>query len=229
MGYKGRIIAIIVVLVSIVVVRGYGILYYNYPSNKFPFIGLILLFVFLWLGKQYDMVKFLAENDTLTKIYNRRYVIHIFPKLSVLMDRKDEKLILFFIDINDFKMINDHYGHETGDVVLTHFSNLLVRTTSKSEIVARFAGDEFIIMAPFTDEKGKDIMINQINKELRKLSEELSIDISVSIGTSVYPDDAKTLDGLLRIADQNMYKQKSVIKNIIREDSHELFALRQKI
>ena len=124
-------------------------------------------------------------------------------------------------------MIN--YGHETGDEVLTHFSNLLVRTTSKSEIVARFAGDEFIIMAPFTDEKGKDIIINQINKELRKLSEELNIDISVSIGTSVYPDDAKTLDGLLRIADQNMYKQKSVIKNMIREDSHELFALRQKI
>ena len=81
----------------------------------------------------------------------------------------------------------------------------------------------------FTDEKGKDIIINQINKELRKLSEELNIDISVSIGTSVYPDDAKTLDGLLRIADQNMYKQKSVIKNMIREDSHELFALKQKI
>ena len=82
MGYKGRIIAIIVVLVSIVVVRGYGILYYNYPANKFPFIGLILLFVFLWLGKQYDMVKFLAENDTLTKIYNRRYVIHTFQSFQ---------------------------------------------------------------------------------------------------------------------------------------------------
>ena len=65
------------------------------------------------------------------------------------MDRKDEKLSLFFIDINDFKMINDQYGHQTGDVVLTHLSNLLVGTTSKREIVARFAGDEFIIIAPF--------------------------------------------------------------------------------
>ena len=157
------------------------------------------MFVFLWLGKQYDMVKFLAENDTLTKIYNRRYLIHTFPKLSVLMDKKDEKLILFFIDINDFKMINDHYGHETGDEVLKHFSNLLVRTTSKREIVARFAGDEFIIIAPFTDEKGKDIMINQINKELRKLSEELHIDISVSIGTSVYPKRCENIRWFIKI------------------------------
>ena len=229
MGYKGRIIAIVVVLILTVVIRGYGILYYNYPSNHFPFFGLALLLISLWLGKRYDMVKFLADHDILTKIYNRRYVIHTFPKLSVLMDKKGEKLLLFFIDINNFKMINDNYGHETGDKVLKHFSNLLVRTTSKREIVARFAGDEFIIIAPFTDEKSKDLMINQINNELRKSSEELHIDISVSIGTSVYPDDSKTLDGLLKIADQNMYKQKSIIKNMIQEDSHELFALRRNI
>ena len=102
------------------------------------------------------MVKFLSEIDPLTNIYNRRYLFHTFPKLSVLIDRKDEKLILFFIDINHFKMINDHYGHETGDEVLKHLSNLLVRTTSKKDIVARLAGDEFIIMTPFIEEKGKD-------------------------------------------------------------------------
>ena len=229
MKYKGRIIVVIVVLVLTLVIRGYAILYYNYPPFKFPLFGLIILLVFWWLGKQYDMVKFLSENDALTKIYNRRYVIHTFPKLSVLMDRKDEKLILFFIDIDNFKMINDNYGHETGDKVLKHLSNLLVITTSKSDIVARIAGDEFIIIAPFTDEKGKNIIINQINKKLRKSSEELDIDISVSIGTSVYPNDAKTLDGLLNIADQNMYKQKSVKKNIINEHSHELFSLRRNI
>ena len=210
MKYTGRIIVVVVALVFTLIIRGYGVLYYNYPSYHFPFISLGVLFVFWWLGKQYDMVKFLSEIDPLTNIYNRRYLFHTFPKLSVRIDRKDEKLILFFIDINHFKMINDHYGHETGDEVLKHLSNILVRTTSKKDIVARLAGDEFIIMAPFIEEKGRDQIINQINNELIKISEELNMDFSVSIGTSVYPNDAKTLDGLLNIADQNMYKQKSL-------------------
>ena len=210
MKYNGRIIVVVVTLVITLAIRQYGVLYYNYPTYQFPFISLGILLVFWWLGKQYDMVKFLSEIDPLTNIYNRRYLFHTFPKLSVLIDRKDEKLILFFIDINHFKMINDHYGHETGDEVLKQLSNILVRTTSKKDIVARLAGDEFIIMTPFIEEKGRDRIINQINNELIKISDELNMNISVSIGTSVYPNDAKTLDGLLNIADQNMYKQKSL-------------------
>ena len=210
MKYTGRIIVVVVALVFTLIIRGYGVLYYNYPTYHFPFISLGVLFVFWWLGKQYDMVKFLSEIDPLTNVYNRRYLFHTFPKFSVRIDRKDEKLILFFIDINHFKMINDHYGHETGDEVLKQLSNILVRTTSKKDIVARLAGDEFIIMTPFIEEKGRDQIMNQINNELIKISEELNMDFSVSIGTAVYPNDAKTLDGLLHIADQNMYKQKSL-------------------
>ena len=210
MKYTGRIIVVVVALVFTLIIRGYGVLYYNYPTYHFPFISLGVLFVFWWLGKQYDMVKFLSEIDPLTNVYNRRYLFHTFPKFSVRIDRKDEKLILFFIDINHFKMINDHYGHETGDEVLKQLSNILVRTTSKKDIVARLAGDEFIIMTSFIEEKGRDQIMNQINNELIKISEELNMDFSVSIGTAVYPNDAKTLDGLLHIADQNMYKQKSL-------------------
>ena len=210
MKYTGRIIVVVVALVFTLIIRGYGVLYYNYPTYHFPFISLGVLFVFWWLGKQYDMVKFLSEIDPLTNVYNRRYLFHTFPKFSVRIDRKDEKLILFFIDINHFKMINDHYGHETGDEVLKQLSNILVRTTSKKDIVARLAGDEFIIMTSFIEEKGRDQIMNQINNELIKISEELNMDFSVSIGTAVYPNDAKTLDRLLHIADQNMYKEKSL-------------------
>ena len=208
MKYTGRIIVVVVALVFTLVIRWYGVLYYNYPTYQFPFISIGVLVVFWWLGKQYDMVKFLSEIDPLTNIYNRRYLFHTFPKLSVLMDRKAEKLILFFIDINHFKMINDQYGHETGDEVLKKLSNLLVKTTSKRDIVARLAGDEFIILTPFIEEKDRERIMNEINNELIKLSEELNLNISVSIGTSEYPNDAKTLDRLLHIADQHMYKQK---------------------
>jgi diguanylate cyclase (GGDEF)-like protein len=222
MKYTGRIAIVAVALVSIIVIRMYGIFYLNYSSTKFPFIGMFIILIFWWLGKKYDMVKFLSEKDVLTKIYNRRYIIHTFPKLSVLMDKKDEKLSLFLIDVDNFKMINDTYGHATGDKVLQHFSNLLLINTNESDIVGRLAGDEFLIIAPFTDEKGRNIIIKRINKELKKSSEELNIDISVSIGTSEYPYDAKTLDVLLDIADKNMYKLKSQKKNNIKNDSQEL-------
>ena len=67
-----------------------------------------------------------------------------------------------------------------------------------------------LLLTPFIEEKGRDRIIKEINNELIKLSEELNMNISVSIGTSEYPNDAKTLDGLLHIADQHMYKQKFI-------------------
>jgi diguanylate cyclase (GGDEF)-like protein len=222
MKYTGRITIVTVALIFIVAARIYGVFYLNYSLFKIPFFGMVIILIFWWLGKQYDTVKFLSEKDVLTKLYNRRYVIHTFPKLSVLVDRKNEKLILFIIDVDNFKMINDTYGHEKGDKTLQYFSNLLLLNTNKSNIVARWAGDEFLIIAPFIDEKGKDIMIKRINKELNKSSEELNIEISVSIGTSEYPHDANSLDVLLNIADQNMYKQKSQKRTISKTNPHEL-------
>jgi diguanylate cyclase (GGDEF)-like protein len=219
MKYTGRIAIVTIALVFIVLARVYGMIYLNYSPINFPFFGMFILLIFWWLGKQYDTVKFLSVKDVLTKLYNRRYVIHAFPKLSVLVDRKVEKLSLFLIDLDNFKMINDTYGHERGDKVLQHLSNVLLIITSKSDIVARWAGDEFLIISPFTDEKDKEIINKRIHKELKKSFEELKIDITVSIGTSEYPKDAKTLDVLLNIADQNMYKIKSQKKHDIKTDS----------
>ncbi|HEY0828299.1 MAG TPA: GGDEF domain-containing protein [Bacilli bacterium] len=208
MKYTGRIYTVIVALVAIVIMRVYGTLYYNFPAWKFPFLGLIVIIVYWWLGKKYDQVKLLSEKDVLTKVYNRRYVTRTFPKLSVLMDKKEEKLSLFLIDVDDFKRINDTYGHKLGDTVLQQLAIILSRNTGKRDIVARWSGDEFLIIAPFTNEIGKEIIITHINNELHKFSDELNIHISVSIGTAQYPNDAKSLDGLLVIADEDMYKLK---------------------
>jgi diguanylate cyclase (GGDEF)-like protein len=135
------------------------------------------------------------------------------------MDKKDEKLCLFLIDVDDFKMINDTYGHETGDKVLQHFSNVLLNNTIRSDIVARLAGDEFLIISPSIDGMGKDLLIKRIHEDLKNSIEKINLEISVSIGTSEYPSDAKTLDVLLDIADQQMYKLKSQKKNNIKNDS----------
>lgn len=209
MKYNGRISILTINLVLIVLVKLYGFLYYEIPLSRFPYFSILILLICFWLGKQYDLVKFLSEKDSLTKIYNRRYVTHTFPKLSIIIDKRDEKLCLFLIDIDHFKIINDTYGHQMGDRVLQQLSNILLANTRKRDIVARLAGDEFLIIAPFSDISNKEMIINRVNKELRKSSEELNIDIFVSIGTSEYPTDARTLDTLLNTADHNMYKVKS--------------------
>lgn len=94
---------------------------------------------------QYDKAKYFSEKDTLTGVYNRRFVEAIFPKLLAQVERKNEQLSLSIVDCNDFKPINDTYGHKIGDEVLITLSSLLAGEIRKSDIVARWGGDEFLI------------------------------------------------------------------------------------
>lgn len=209
MKYTGRIVITTIVLALVATARIYGNIYYNFPVLQLPAIGILAILICWWLGSQYDKVKFYSEKDILTEIHNRRFVIQIFPRLLMKMGKKNEKLTLFLIDVDNFKHINDNYGHEMGDKVLQDISRILLSNTTKKDIVARWAGDEFLIISPCSNEMNRDVIIKQIKNALRKLSEEINMDISVSIGTSMYPNDAKTMDALLNTADRSMYKMKS--------------------
>jgi diguanylate cyclase (GGDEF)-like protein len=207
--YTGRIAITTVVFALIVTARIYGNIYYNYPMLKVPSIGILAILICWWLGSQYDKVKFYAEKDILTEINNRRFVIQIFPRLLVKMGKRNENLTLFLIDVDNFKKINDTFGHEMGDKVLQFISRILLSNTTKKDIVARWAGDEFLIISPCSDEKIGVVIIKKIKKALQELSKEINMDVSVAVGTSVYPSDAKTLEALLHTADREMYEMKS--------------------
>jgi len=208
MKYTGRIIITLVGIGLVSIVRMYGILYYNVPPNQFPLVGLFVVLVLWTLGSPYDKLKFLSERDVLTKLYNRRYMQKAFPKLFTLAARKQEKLILYFIDVDNFKLINDTHGHEIGDQVLQRIASVLTRHSSKRDLVVRWAGDEFLILSPNTDDYSKASMISSIQNELMLSSQELNFSISVSIGSAIYPDQAQSLDGILHVADQDMYALK---------------------
>jgi diguanylate cyclase (GGDEF)-like protein len=208
MKFSGRSIVYIAVILSLTI-KIYGILYYNYPIFNIPFIGIIIVFLSWLLGKQYDKVKFLSEKDVLTKLYNRRFMILNFPNLIAAVDRNQKKLILYFIDVDDFKIINDSMGHELGDQVLQRIANVLMLHSRKGDMVIRWAGDEFLILSPFSDDRNKVMMIRSIKNELKLSSQDFNIAISVSIGTAEYPNEAQTLDDLIHAADQNMYTLKS--------------------
>lgn len=209
MKYTGRIVLISTFTIMVLATRIYGSLYYNYPFYQFPLIGVIVVFISWLLGTQLDKLKFLSERDFLTTLYNRRFMVHVFLKLIALVDRKHEKLVLFFIDVDDFKIINDTLGHEIGDQVLQRIARVLMQHSQKKDIVVRWAGDEFLILSPFSNDYSNAMRIHRIHNELKLASQEFNIAISVSIGSAVYPNDAQTIDDLIHIADQDMYKLKS--------------------
>lgn len=165
-----------------------------------------------WLGKQFDRAKYFSEKDDLTGLYNRRFVEALLPKLIAQVDRNNKQLCVSILDCNNFKKINDNYGHKTGDLVLRNFSDLLLSCNRDGDIVARWGGDEFVIIAPFTDRQGIEVLFNRIEQKLLDLSKKIGIDISISVGVAVYPTDGNDIDHLIKIADQNMYRFKTLSK-----------------
>lgn len=216
MKYTGRIIT---TLISIAV--GIPYVFYNYTTLQSPgrtiidtSVLIITTVTLWWLGKQYDKAKFYSEKDYLTGLYNRRFVEEILPKLLSSVDRRNEQLSISLLDCNNFKQINDSCGHKYGDLVLKNISTVLLNSARNSDIIARWGGDEFLIIAPYTDRAGTKVMLERIEKGLQELSQQTEKMISVSAGIAVYPNASRDIDDLIKIADENMYRLKSLSKKM---------------
>lgn len=209
MNYKGRIVTSLLVFVINLI----DIMFSFFMEGNIRWIGYIevpiMLPVAWWLGKQYDKAKFYSENDPLTGIYNRRYVESAFAGIKTRAEQKGQSFALLLLDVNDFKLVNDHFGHKTGDEYLIHITNQLKKSVRKSDIVARWGGDEFLILSPDIHKKEDlDNILARIDQNLQQLSFN-NINISVSIGSAHYPSDGKCFDDLIKVADKNMYQFKS--------------------
>jgi diguanylate cyclase (GGDEF)-like protein len=226
MRYSGRIS---IVIIYITLVLGWHSFYFliDYEGSyvfmiengqyKWDLVFIPLLSPFFWwLGFQYDKAKFLSQKDALTGLYNRRYISQSAPKLLAKMDKKIGNLTISVIDCNNFKQINDQHGHKIGDLILTRITKVLLNSTTEQDIVARWGGDEFLIVSPYSDSKRTRGISKKIEAGLFQLSKEMGMDISVSIGTAVYPSDACEMKELLIIADRNMYKRKSGVKTQVQ-------------
>lgn len=161
-----------------------------------------------FLGKHYDIAKFYSEKDYLTQVNTRRYGLKTLSSLLLKMEQKKKELSLFVVDVDKFKQINDTFGHDTGDKVLKCIAASLVNCTRKTDIITRWGGDEFLIVAPDMNNYDLFTFLNRIENQLKEVSMILNLEISLSIGVSSYPDDALNIDELIRIADKNMYLTK---------------------
>lgn len=159
-----------------------------------------------------DDLKYRAEHDPLTGLYNRDAMQVRLAKALERSKRDKSKTVLFFIDLDDFKIINDTYGHEIGDQLLTILSSSLLEGLRESDCICRYGGDEFVIITEgvkeFSDLSKISLAIQNILNQTICLGNTLSIRSHASIGYAIFPDEADNADDLFRIADQSMYLNK---------------------
>ena len=161
------------------------------------------------LSKAFDnKIKSLIYHDELTKLPNRKKLI---KRTKELIDMKKE-FALIFIDLNKFKQINDLFGHLSGDELLKLFSNKIKEIIKEEDMVARYSGDEFIIL--YNEYNGESELIDFYeNKIIPAFKEPLlvysnNIKVEFSAGVAVYPRDGKSLDELINKSDFMMYENK---------------------
>ncbi|MEW6982532.1 GGDEF domain-containing protein [Colwelliaceae bacterium 6471] len=154
--------------------------------------------------------------DPLTGLDNKRGLEVNAETLLTLAQRNNQNVAIVFIDINNFKPINDQFGHDVGDSALIAFSQCLKSILRRSDLVARVGGDEFVLLlSDVKDEESIRKLIDQIDVKCSPIkSDENSLDMSFSAGYSVFPKDGTNLDKLINLADKRMYQVKSISKNI---------------
>ena len=158
---------------------------------------------------QQAMVK-IIDNDALTGLFNRKFAMEKLNQLTQTTNQAQSKIVLMFIDLDNFKQMNDVHGHHEGDQTLCAIANHLKSCVRKDDIVARIGGDEFIIIFPNV----LDVtMVSPIAEKLVSDLPKLKTDITLSIGLSVFPDDTTDPKVLLKLADTAMYKVKKSGKN----------------
>ncbi|RDH45267.1 bifunctional diguanylate cyclase/phosphodiesterase [Zooshikella ganghwensis] len=189
--------------------------------------------VYEQLHNIYEVTKEMAERDALTKLYNRRTFTSCLDRVISRANRKSKKVALLYIDLDNFKFVNDKFGHEAGDILLKTFAERLQLSVRTTDIIvniydhdlARLAGDEFAVLLHDFD---KDAVLYKVAERILALFEDgFECDaghfpVSASIGIAIYPDDGSNPTELISNADTAMYQAKHAGKNQYAFYSQEL-------
>jgi len=169
--------------------------------------------------RQDDDIRRLAFRDILTTLPNRIAFDQSVTQALAHAERTNGKLAILFVDLDQFKQVNDTFGHKGGDRLLQGIATRLASTVRQSDCVARLGGDEFVVLLPEIVDQAAVAgvawkLLDRIAKPL--LIEERECAVTASIGISCYPDDGVDLHALLKNADIAMYRAKAEGKNTFR-------------
>lgn len=157
-----------------------------------------------------------ARTDDLTGLNNRRQFFEVSEKLFSVAKRYNSDFSILLFDIDEFKQVNDTYGHQAGDVVLKSIAQIAQENTRDSDILARYGGEEFIIALPNTNASGAFRLAENIRSKVEKFRQKIDgneVNLTISVGVVEMTADDKHLDRLIQFADQALYTAKSEGRN----------------
>ncbi|MGC9097857.1 MAG: GGDEF domain-containing protein [Dictyoglomus sp.] len=154
----------------------------------------------------------LSIKDDLTGLYNRRKMDQELEKCLYIWERYNRPFSIIIIDIDDFKKINDTYGHLIGDMVLEKISKIIRENIRKSDIASRWGGEEFLILLPETNLQNATLVAEAFRRKIEEANFGIDEKITVSVGVANIENN-ESIDSLIQRADKNLYKAKEYGKN----------------
>jgi diguanylate cyclase (GGDEF)-like protein/PAS domain S-box-containing protein len=170
------------------------------------------------LGNQLDDISKLeyqlrdqVNRDALTGVFNRGYLEEILKQELMKAEMAGSSISVMMLDVDDFKLINDSFGHKAGDEVVIKLGKMLEKRTREKDCVSRYGGDEFVLILPGMESESAFIRAEILRSELSSIQFSFSSQykpITISIGISSYPEQGRTNDELLSAADSALYHAK---------------------
>ena len=159
----------------------------------------------------------LLVTDPLTGAYNRRFLAAEMDRAFSRAQRNGESLSAIALDLDHFKEVNDHLGHETGDLLLQSVAGEVAGDLRGGDLLCRLGGDEFLILCPTTDAAGATVIAERLRECIRRAAARVVTDIPVtgSLGIATYPADADTPETMLRNADTALYAAKGLGRDAV--------------
>lgn len=184
-------------------------------SINFLIVCMIIFAIVMLLNTYFDSehkrIYSLSITDQLTGIYNRH---HLYHELENYQSGQDKAFTILMMDLNNFKRVNDSFGHAVGDEVLRIFGGILNEACRKNDLPVRYGGDEFILILPKTSSVDTQVIQNRII-DLFKPTMERYKEVELNIGFGIAESGGKSIEEVIQIADDHLYKNKEEMKRMI--------------
>ena len=195
----------------------------KFSEADFEIFHILINIISISIGNSYlfQEMKTLSLTDAMTNLHNYRYFEDRLKEEINRGNRHNKKVSLMLLDIDHFKNYNDTLGHQAGDEVLRMIGKFLKETIRDEDIVARYGGEEFCIILPGIEKSGIPILGERVRKKIESekfFKEEVQPGgkVTISIGSSTFPDDAKNFSDLVEKADKALYQAKNSGRNQIK-------------
>lgn len=187
--------------------------------NAMVQLGFFVVIVYLQRALQQEQVR--ARRDPLTDVGNRRYFFELAESELQRARRYPHPLTVAYMDLDNFKAVNDQFGHEVGDTLLRMITKIINRNIRSTDVVARLGGDEFALLLPETDGASAGSVIDKLHVQLLAAMQRNGWPVTFSIGVITYLTQPASVDDMIKLVDDLMYSAKDSGKNQVKYEVYE--------